>query len=116
MGMFNSIIADLRCPTKQDIGSGAEIQIKWQVQAARALTVYHLGDVLEDIEAEYDNTWIKTDYICSVCSRHTTGRKGITYIKTEDQQWQILSLFEIVRGVDWDILVSRRGRLGYPSG
>ena len=28
---------------------------------------------------------------------------------------QILSLFEIVRGVDWDILVSRRGRLGCPS-
>ncbi len=84
--MFNSIIADLRCPTKQDIGIGTEIQIKWQVQAARALTVYHLGDMLEDIETEYDNTWIKTDYICRVCSRHMTGKKGITYIKTEDQQ------------------------------
>ena len=86
MGMFNSIFVDLRCPTKQEVGSDTEIQIKWQIREARALTVYHLGDVLEDIEAEYDNTWIRTDYICRVCSKHTTGKSGITYIKTDDQR------------------------------
>jgi len=86
MGMFNSIVADLRCPTKQDVGRDTEIQIKWQVREARALTVYHLGDVLEELEAEYDNTWIRTDYICRVCSKQTTGKNGITYIKTDDQR------------------------------
>ena len=86
MGMFNSIVADLRCPAKQEVGNDTEIQIKWQVRGARTLSVHHLGDVLEDIEAEYDNTWIRTDYICRVCSKHTTGRDGITYIKTDDQR------------------------------
>ena len=44
------------------------------------------GDVLEDIETEYDNTWIRTDYICNVCSKHTSGKNGITFIKTVDHQ------------------------------
>jgi len=86
MGMFNSIVADLRCPIKQEVGSDTEIQIKWQVRESRSLTVYRLGDVLEGIEAEYDNTWIRTDYICHVCSKHTTGKNGIAYIKIHDQQ------------------------------
>lgn len=85
MGMFNSIYADLPCPTEQEISRDTEIQIKWQVSEARVLAVYHLGDVLEDIEPEYDNTWIRTDYICQVCSKYTTGRNGIRYIKTDDQ-------------------------------
>ena len=86
MGMFNSIFADLRCPTKQEVGSSTEIQIKWQVPESRVLAGYYLGDVLEDIEPEYDNTWIRTDYICRVCSTYTTGKNGITYIKTADQR------------------------------
>ena len=85
MGMFNSIYADLRCPKKQGISRDTEIQIKWQAYRARVLETYHLGDVLDDIEPEYDNTWIQTDYICRVCSRHTTGRDGSKYIRTEDQ-------------------------------
>jgi hypothetical protein len=85
MGMFNSIYADLPCPTRQKISRNTEIQIKWQVREARTLAVYHLGDVLEDIEPEYDNTWIRTDYICGVCSKYTIGRKGMRFIKTEDQ-------------------------------
>jgi len=84
--MFNSIVADLRCPTKQEVGRSVDIQIKWQVPQARSLTVYHSGDVLEDIEAEYDNTWIRTDYICGICSKQTTGNNGFQYIKMEDQQ------------------------------
>jgi hypothetical protein len=86
MGMFNSIFADLRCPVKQDVATKSEIQIKWQSKRALALNVYHLGDILEDIEAEYDNTWIKTDYICAVCSKQTTGKNAIKFIKTNDQQ------------------------------
>jgi hypothetical protein len=86
MGMFNSIIADLCCPTRQEVARDTEIQIKWQIHEARALNVYHVRDVLEDIEAEYDNTWIRTDYICRVCSKHTIGKNGIAYIKALDQQ------------------------------
>ncbi len=86
MGMFNSILADLRCPTKHEVANDTEIQIKWQVPESRALTVYRLGDVLENIETEYDNTWIRTDYICPVCSKQTTGKNGLTYIKIDDQQ------------------------------
>ena len=43
MGMFNSIVDDLRCPTGQELARDTEIQIKWQARAARGLTVYHLG-------------------------------------------------------------------------
>ena len=90
MGMFNSIYADLRCPTKQEVGSDIEIQIKWQTRESRVLAVYRLGDVLEDLEPEFDNTWIRTDYICPVCSQHTIGKHGIRYIKTEDQRWHLV--------------------------
>ena len=86
MGMFNAIFADLRCPIKKEVTSDTEIQIKWQARDARVLAAYHLGDVLEGIKAEYDNTWIRSDYICSACSKQTTGKNGITFIKTEDQQ------------------------------
>jgi len=85
MGMFNSIFADLRCPMKGEVSRNSEIQIKWQAPEARALAVYRLGDVLDQIEEQYDNAWIRTDYICNVCSKHTTGRSGTKYIKTEDQ-------------------------------
>lgn len=85
MGMFNSIYADLLCPQKEQIAKNAEIQIKWQQPEARNLDVYHRGDTLPQIDPEYDNAWIRTDYICSVCSKQTTGRDGTKYIKTEDQ-------------------------------
>ena len=86
MGMFNSIVADLRCPTGQELARDTEIQIKWQARAARELTVYHVGDVLDDIEAEYDNVRIETDYICPICSKHTRGKHGMTYITTDGQR------------------------------
>jgi len=85
MGMFNTILADLMCPTKREIARDSEIQIKWQEASFRTLDVYHKGDVLEHIEKEFDNNWIRTDYICKVCSIYTTGKKGIKFIKTEDQ-------------------------------
>src|SRR5258708_1427776 len=86
MGMFNSIRADLMCPVKRQIGINTEIQIKWQKREARMLSVYRLGDLLEDIEPEFDNHWIRTDYICEVCSNKTTGYGGIPYVRVDDQQ------------------------------
>lgn len=85
MGMFNSILADLLCPVVKKVSKDSEIQIKWQAQDARVLSAYHLGDVLGDIEPEYNNTWIRTDYICRACSKHTSGRGGARFIKTDDQ-------------------------------
>ena len=86
MGMFNSIYTDLVCPIKKQVNRNAEIQIKWQDKNARNLNVYHIGDFLENIENEYNDTWIRTDYICDSCSKHTMGHKGISFIKTADQK------------------------------
>ena len=58
----------------------------WQVPASREFAPYRLGDTIDDIQVEYDNTWIRTDYICNVCSKHTIGKNGIRYIRTNDQQ------------------------------
>lgn len=66
MGMFNSIHADLVCPVEGQIGRDTEIQIKWQKLQARLLTVYHLGDLLEDLDAEFNNQWVRTEYICAL--------------------------------------------------
>ena len=85
MGMFNSIYADLLCPLAEQVAKNAEIQVKWQQREARLLDVYHLGDTLPQIDREYNNTWIRTDYTCTLCSKHTTGRDGTKFIKTEDQ-------------------------------
>jgi len=84
--MFNSIYTDLVCPIKKQVNRNAEIQIKWQDKNARNLNVYHIGDFLENIENEYNDTWIRTDYICDSCSKHTMGHKGISFIKTADQK------------------------------
>ena len=86
MGMFNSVYTDLLCPDKQDISKDTEIQIKWQKPEFRSLNIYHLGDILEEIDDEYNNNWIRTDYICKTCSNHTKGYKGRPYIKADDQK------------------------------
>ena len=44
------------------------------------------GRKSEEIEEEYDNTWIRTDYICKVCSKYTRGYDGTPYIKATDQK------------------------------
>jgi len=93
MGMFNSIVADIPCPTTCLVSKGTEIQIKWQAREARMLDMYRVGDLL----SEYDDTWIRTDYICKVCSPKTTGRNGIKYIGTQDQRWHI-AFVEIRKG------------------
>ena len=84
--MFNSIYADILCPIKKEMSRNTEIQIKWQDREVRTLEIYHLGDVLEEILDEYNNKWIRTDYICQICSKYTIGRDGTKYIKTEDQK------------------------------
>ncbi len=90
MGLFNSIFTDLYCPTKGRMSKNTEIQIKWQDPKFRGISSYHVGDVLEEIEDEYNDTWIRTDFICNVCSKLTKGWKGMEYIKSEDQSRHII--------------------------
>ena len=85
MGMFNSIYVDILCPKKKEISKNTEIQIKWQKREARVLDVYHVGDLLENIEAEWNDNWIRTDYICKVCSKQSRYKDEV-FIKVEDQQ------------------------------
>ena len=56
-------------------------------QEVRVLARYHLGDCLEDIDEEFDNNWIRTEYICEVCSKRRKSRDGGDYISTDGQQW-----------------------------
>ena len=86
MGIFNSIHADLLCPETKTISANTEIQIKWQAWESRSLDVYHLGDHLDDILDEYNNAWIRTDYICNECSPHLGKYKGVPFIRTDDQK------------------------------
>lgn len=88
MGMFNSIVADITCPTGQ-LSKDTEIQIKWQAHEARILDVYRAGDFLPDLLSKYDNTWVRTDYICNACSPKTTARDGTPYIRSDDQRWHV---------------------------
>lgn len=83
--MFNSIYIDLQCPAKKEISKNTEIQIKWQKREARVLDVYHVGDFLEDIEEEWNDNWIRTDYICKACSKQSRYKDGF-FIKVENQE------------------------------
>ena len=85
MGMFNSIYEDILCPVENRISKNTEIQIKWQIKKSRLLNHYRQGDYLEDLEDEFNNNWIRTDYICEACSKLTPYKNG-TFIKVEDQQ------------------------------
>ena len=87
MGMFNSIHVDLICSVKGEVGRNTEIQIKWQKPQARVLSIYHLGDPLEDLEEEFNNHWIRTEYICEVCSKKTIGYGDRPFIGADDQNW-----------------------------
>ena len=97
MGMFNTIVADIACPETHQVSSGTEIQIKWQEREARILDVYRTGDSVPDILSKYDNTWVRTDYICNACSPKTISRNGTPYIRSDDQHWHV-AFVEIIRG------------------
>ena len=97
MGMFNTIVADIPCPETGKLSKDTEIQIKWQDRDARVLDVYRTGNSLPDLLSKYNNTWVRTDYICNACSPKTTGYKGVPYIRSDDQRWHI-AFVEIKNG------------------
>lgn len=87
MGMFNTIVAPLTCPLTGRLLPRIEIQIKWQDYGVLALATYAIGDRLDDLEPSYDQTWVKTDFICDACSQHQRGGEGRAYIPTQSQVW-----------------------------
>ena len=87
MGMFNTIHADLACVVTGKALPRTEIQIKWQEHKYLDLGAYNVGDTLEGLQSEFDNTWIKTEFICDACSRHEIGWKGKPFIPTAGQVW-----------------------------
>jgi len=91
MGMFNSIIADLPCVANKLTARG-EIQIKWQSPEMRSGEAFYLGDTMDGIMPEYDNVWIKTDFICEACSPRTKARDDTSFIKVMDQHRHIIFL------------------------
>jgi hypothetical protein len=83
MGMFDSIYAELECPeTKKS--EKQEIQIKWR--DFRLLENFKTGDKIKDIWLQYNNAWIRANYLCGSCSKKTKG-KNWDYIKANDQRW-----------------------------
>lgn len=86
MGMFNTIYTDIRCPVTNKMSDKTGIQIKCQQSEARQLNVYHVNDSIEDLSEGFNNTWIKTDYICNACSTSSVKNDKLRHIKTEDQK------------------------------
>lgn len=82
MGMFDMIIAELECPETSE-SKQTEIQIKWR--EVRNLKPYRIGDILDELFPEYNNAWIRTDYVCPSCSPKTKSKHG-EFIKVEDQR------------------------------
>ncbi len=60
------------------------------VQDQRTGDAFYLGDTLEGIMPEYDNVWIKTDFICEVCSTRTKARDGTSFLKVMDQSRHVI--------------------------
>ena len=106
MGMFNSIHADLLCLKRKKVSKNTEIQIKWQSSENRVLNSYHSGDFLEGLLSEYNNTWIRTDYICEICSKHTKGHDSFSFIKVVDQKRHYVFI-RIKDSKIYDILTSK---------
>ena len=60
-----------------------EIQIKWR--EFRSLEHFKIGSSIDEIWPEYDNNWVRADYVCNTCSKKTNGEYG-PFIKTDDQK------------------------------
>lgn len=80
--MFDIINAKLECPDKKE-SKEREIQIKWR--EVRLLEHFKIGDKIKEIFSQYDNNWIKTNYLCGSCSKKTEGKFG-PYIKIDNQK------------------------------
>ncbi len=83
MGMFDLIDAKLKCSVAKRTLEH-KIYIKWRED--RSFKHFKIGDEIKDLISEYNNVWIKTDYICESCSKKTKSKNYRDYIKVEDQK------------------------------
>lgn len=82
MGLVDILHEKIRCPvTGKELDE--KIYNKWRKDRTE-MTSFHVGDFVEGLEKEYQNNWIKTDYICHACSKLTHGKYG-KFVKTDDQ-------------------------------
>ncbi len=83
MGMFDLIDAKLKCSViKKTLEH--KIYVKWREN--RSFEHFKIGDKIKDLISEYNNIWIKTDYICESCSKKTKSKNYGDYVKVEDQK------------------------------
>ncbi len=81
--MFDLIDIKLRCPdTREKLEH--KVLIKWREN--RSFEHFKIGSEIKDLISEYNNVWIKTDYICESCSKKTKNKKYEKIIKIEDQK------------------------------
>lgn len=81
MGMFDTVAATLECPVRKE-SKERQILVKWKDD--RRFDVFRQGDTIDEISPEYNNAWIRSDYVCESCSHLTHGRHG-NFVKTDDQ-------------------------------
>ena len=85
MSLFDALVAELECLATRKKEKQL-IQIFFR-DCYRDKT-YHIGSTLDNLPPEYNNTWIRTDYVCESCSPKTKG-KIRDFVKTEDQRRHI---------------------------
>ena len=67
--MYDSILTDIKCCNTGKVNR-AEVQINWTNETS--LRVFNIGDTIPYLHKLYDNTWVKTDYLCHLCSKKVT--------------------------------------------
>lgn len=82
MGLVDFLYTKIKCTaTGKELDE--EICNKWRKDRTE-MTSFHVGDSVEGLEKEYQDNWIKTDYICHACSKLTQGGYR-EFVKTDDQ-------------------------------
>jgi len=76
------ILASLECPSRAE-RKNVYIQIKWRPGWRDKL--YRKGDILDNLYPEYNDGWVRTDYVCEECSPKTKGKLK-DFIRTQDQR------------------------------
>lgn len=105
MGMFDSIYADIKCPTTGEVVEN-EIQIKWyywlsckSLKVGDNITEFATLARLEESK-EYKNGWHREDYVCESCSGKKTNKEGTQYVDSSKMMWHNC----YIKMKDWKIV------------
>ena len=81
--LFDTLTVNLKCPVT---GKLARNSVQLFFRNCFRDKAFQAGDLLDNLPAEYNNTWIATAYICEACSPKTKRGKS-HFIKVDDQKW-----------------------------